>query len=263
MLAPAIPSRWPAERGACVLRGWFVDRHFYTRDRSGRGRYATFTRTAQIRLASAGLGLALLTLLLAGIVVWDRLGGSGTTAAPSGLVPALAAEHGRDDEILALRAALAESREKRAELAAAVESLERRLAALAEAAPDRAAELDRLRQEHDLAMERALAAEIERDAAIAERELALAAQLAAEARALEQGLDLANRAPIDPASVPDRIRALELELELVRADAAADNPAADDLSSDEPVPVDADEPDDPAVAPQLPELPPDLESGGP
>ncbi|WP_222182006.1 hypothetical protein [Geminicoccus harenae] len=237
-----------------MLRGWFVDRHFYTRDRSGRGRYATFTRTAQIRLASAALGLVLLTLLLAVIVVWDRLGPSGATAtASSGLVPALATEHGGDDEILALRAALAESREKRAELAAAVESLERRLSALTEAAPDQAAELDRLRQEHDAAVQRALAAEIERDAAIAEHELALSAQLTAEARALEHERDLASRAPIDPASVPDRIRALELELELVRADVAADEPSSDEPPSDEPN----------DVAPPLPESPPDLESGGP
>jgi len=246
-----------------VLRGWFVDRHFYTRDRSGRGRYATFTRTAQIRLASAGLGLALLTLLLAGIVVWDRLGGSGTATPSSGLVPALAAAHDGDDELVALRAALAESREKRAELAAAVESLERRLAALAEAAPDQAAELDRLRQEHDLAVERALAAEIERDAAIAEQELALAAQRAAEARALEHGRDLASREPIDPASVPDRIRALELELELVRADEAAGDSTLVDPSPDEPPSVGADGQDDPTVAPQLPEPLPDQEPDEP
>ncbi|WP_159710656.1 hypothetical protein [Geminicoccus flavidas] len=240
-----------------MLRGWFVDRHFYTRDRSARGRYTTFTRAAQIRLASAGLGLVLLTLLLAGVVVWDRLGPPGTTAtASSGLTPALAAEHGGDDEILALRAALAESREKRAELAAVVESLERRLSALTEAAPDQAAELDRLRQDHDEAVQRALAAEIERDAAIAERELA-------EARVLEHGRDLASREPIDPASVPDRIRALELELELVRANDAADSLPPDDRSFYEPEAPDADGPDDPPVAPQLPEPLPDLESGEP
>ncbi|WP_027133980.1 hypothetical protein [Geminicoccus roseus] len=194
----------------------FVDRHFYERDAEGRGRYVTLTRGAQIRLALVALLLVVVPLGLAAGLVWTsfRLPGlPGTQAAaivrPQAPPVAEPARTPPTDETAALRAALDESRQKRAELVAELENLKRQQQE-APSGPTQA-DLDRLQALLDEAVNRAGTAEARADAA---DEFAAAAVEEAEAARREA----LSRAPIDEASVPDRIRALELELEAARAE---------------------------------------------
>jgi DNA repair exonuclease SbcCD ATPase subunit len=112
------------------------------------------------------------------------------------------------NEAAALRAALDESRQKLAELAAELESLRQRPV---QVGPTQE-EFERLQADHDEAVRRAIAAE---DAAAQTTE---ALDIARK--------EAAGRPPVDAAAVPDRIRALELELEMTRAMAPAGEPAA-------------------------------------
>ena len=212
-----------ADRGGVELGGWFVDRHFYLHDHGGRGRYATWTRGAQLRLLATGLlGIGLLVGLaaLAGYGWSDRFAGAGRSMATPAFA-AVPAAGGGDEETAALRAALNESRQKRAELAARVESLERRSAVTGPSQAD----LDDLQARYD-------DVQASLDQAVADRDAAAAR---AEAAKRDAARTIAANASIDPASVPDRVRALELELEMVQAERppepvlAEAAPAADPL----------------------------------
>jgi hypothetical protein len=187
-----------------VLRGWFVDRHFYQHDSGGRGRYVTFTRRAQLRWATAAGLLLALTVGLAAVLAWSWL--HLPDLAPGRVaLPAMAAQGpAADDATAALRTALDESRQKRAELAAQLESLRRQPAVPVVPVGPTQAEFDRIQALYDETVARAESAE--------------ASVAAAEEEAVAARREAAVRAPIDESTVPDRIRALELELEAVRAE---------------------------------------------
>ena len=111
------------------------------------------------------------------------------------------------NETRALRAALDQSLQKRAALAAQVEELQR--APVIPSAQD-GARLEALQASYEATLERAEAAEARVKEAQADAERSAGEAAAAKRYA-------ASKEPIDPASVPDRIRALELELEMARA----------------------------------------------
>ncbi|HEX2527038.1 MAG TPA: hypothetical protein VHL31_12180 [Geminicoccus sp.] len=224
-----------------MLRGLFVDRHFYSYDGTGRGRWKVFTRAAQIRLALAVLLLTMLVAVLGGTFAYGWLQSHAMPAPALANVPVVRAPEPPPvavDEIQALRTALDETRQKRAELAAELEGLKRRpvQAGPTQAAYDELrASFDRLQASHDEAVRRAEAAE-------------QAAARAAEAAELARR-EAAARGQIDEATIPDRIRALELELEMARTAALPDDATA--LEQD---PRYGEDPVDHAFTPQEEEL---------
>lgn len=187
-----------------MFGGLFVDRHVYER-KGGRGRYVTFSRRAQLRLALVFLLTLLVAMALAAALIY---GFTRYRALEAQLarVPA-ASDVPVADETTALRAALEEGREKRAELAAELET-QRQLAA--DAAKLRV-ELAQLQGERDGLVQRQAEAE---------------AKLTELTTSLEIARRQAQAQRVDPSAVPDRIRALELELEMARA--GQDGPAPGD-----------------------------------
>ena len=187
-----------------MFGGLFVDRHVYER-KGGRGRYVTFSRRTQLRLALVLLLTLLVAIALAAALVY---GFARYRALEAQLARApVVSDVPVADETTALRAALEEGRQKRAELAAELET-QRQLAA---DATSLRAELAQLQAERD---------------GLVQHQADTEAKLAELTTSLEIARRQAQAQRVDPSAVPDRIRALELELEMARA--GQDGPAPGD-----------------------------------
>ena len=189
----------------------FVDRHFYSHDSAGHGRWHTLTRATQLRWLVFALLLVGFVFFVGGVAVHGWLRPNSAPESAVALAPVVRAVEPPPSEVgeaAALRAALDESRGKLAALAAELEGMKRRPVHVGPTQE----EFDRLRADYDEAVQRAEAAE-------------QAAAQSAEALEIVRK-EAAGPPPINAADVPDRIRALELELEMARATAPPGEPAA-------------------------------------